>query len=110
MNIQNKIKEIEGYFKSKILSGDYKITGTNGSRVFIIIDNTYKFSLWVDNIPKNNFKVYGEELSKELINITLDSDEERLRGYSHIEKYVLEYKSNLAKLDKFKLDLFKSCS
>lgn len=96
MDIQKQINLVGQYFKNKIIAGDYKVTKWNDDVVtHILIDNTYKFKLWVFE----DFKVYS--YSDEFRDVMRDSfdftpEERKKAKIKHQEIYELEYK-NMAK-------------
>ena len=47
--MEKKIKEIQDYFRAKMLSGDFKITSIDEHTLDLIIDEKYKFVIWVSN-------------------------------------------------------------
>lgn len=47
--MQNKIKEIQEYFKDKIIAGDFQHKlGSNKNEIIILIDDKYKFNLFIN--------------------------------------------------------------
>lgn len=46
--MKNKIKEVQDYFKAKILSGDFTVVKAEDIIVDIIIDGEFKFSIWAN--------------------------------------------------------------
>ena len=53
--MKKQIKEVQDYFKSKMLSSDFVITAVDEFILELIIDNEYKFFIWIGNldIPKS---------------------------------------------------------
>ena len=50
MNImETKIKEVQSYFRNKLIAGDFKIDGTDEYVLNITVDGKYKFSIWIGN-------------------------------------------------------------
>jgi hypothetical protein len=41
--MKEKIKEVQEYFKAKLLAGDYVVTEVTSDRVKLLIDGLYKF-------------------------------------------------------------------
>lgn len=62
--MRTKIKEVNDYFKGKILSKDFSIVKVEEYIMEILIDNEYKFVIWIGNIniPESR-KCYSSALS-----------------------------------------------
>ena len=48
--MQNKIKEIQDYFKNKIIAWEFKYTFPKEKEINILIDNKYRFNFLADTI------------------------------------------------------------
>jgi hypothetical protein len=72
--MKEQIKKVQDYFKSKMLSGDFDIMNIDEYKLELIIDNEYKFFLWIGNldIPKLT-KPYSGELS--FMDLSLSNEE-----------------------------------
>jgi len=57
--MESKIKEVEEYFKQKIVEGEYKVVDRTQYVVNILVDNKYTFNLWVAS-SYQNFEPYNE--------------------------------------------------
>lgn len=70
--MEAKIKEVYDYFKSKILSKDFKIEEMSEYTFTIIIDGKYKFTIWVANlhIPESR-RLYDNGYNFMMIEFTL---------------------------------------
>jgi len=89
--MENKIKEVQDYFKNKILSGEFDICEIHEYYVTVLVDITHEFCIWVgrENAPdycklwdgKFNFiyfdfeKEERAELHKSMLRIIADSEE-----------------------------------
>ena len=62
--MKTKIKEVNDYFKSKMLSKDFSIIKVDYYTMEILIDNEYKFVIWIGSlhIPESR-KCYISALS-----------------------------------------------
>ena len=62
-----KIKEIQEYFKNKLISGDYEILYADHYRIHVIIDSKYVFVLWIAN-GESHLKIdYDYKFTKDVI-------------------------------------------
>jgi len=41
--MEEKIKEVQAYFKNKIIAGDYKVTSATSDRIKLLVDELYVF-------------------------------------------------------------------
>lgn len=58
--MNEKILEVQNYFKQKILSKEYNIESIREYEIVLIIDGIYKFPFWGGNIDiPNARKLYG---------------------------------------------------
>jgi len=48
-DLKKQIKEVQDYFKNKIIDGEYKVTKVDDYSIQITIDGEYKFCLWTSN-------------------------------------------------------------
>ncbi|KAA6337098.1 hypothetical protein EZS27_014780 [termite gut metagenome] len=88
--MEEKIKEVQEYFISKILNEEFEVSVEKSSKhiLVLVIDEKYEFSIWAANnvedraqyfdFPCGNFITLGE-FSDELKEV--------------VEKYVVEYRS-----------------
>jgi len=62
--MKKQIKKVNDYFKSKMLSKDFEIIKVDEYIMEILIDNEYKFVIWIGNlhIPESR-KCYSSALS-----------------------------------------------
>jgi len=62
--MKTKIKEVQDYFKSKMLSNDFAITNVEEYTIELLIDNEYKFIIWIGNVNiATSRKPYSGKLS-----------------------------------------------
>lgn len=47
--IHDKIKEVQDYFKKKLIDGDYEEVSHDGYNLWLKIDKQYLFILWIAN-------------------------------------------------------------
>jgi hypothetical protein len=45
--MKEKIKEVEKYFKQKLISGDFAVTKITCYEIILLIDDDYVFILWI---------------------------------------------------------------
>ncbi len=91
MKIEDKIKKVSDYFKTKIIEGDYKFIKCNEHKATIHIDNKYMIDLWIANDIDRYLDIYqpGDILSNE---INFNSKKERMQAWRHLEPYVINHK------------------
>lgn len=95
--IHNKIKEVQNYFKGKIVSGDYEIIDYDRYITGICVDEKYPFTFWTGNGAPNigiyfdcgyksfmDIKFIGEE--KKIIWDYLNTKIEILKARKELEK------------------------
>ncbi len=72
--MKTKIKEVQNYFKRKMLSGEFVIADVEEYSIDLLIDDEYKFIIWIGNvnIPETR-KLHSGRLS--FIAIELSDDE-----------------------------------
>lgn len=103
MNIKEKIKEVEDYFKDKISNGDFEIKGCSEFTVQILIDNQYSFNLWVANDPKTGFNFYYHTSDEEKgITFSFNTEKERLKAWRKVKPLVEGYRNSVLKVKKEK--------
>lgn len=100
--MEEKIKEVQMYFKTKLLSNDFEIEKIDEFNVFLVIDNKYQFVVWIGNwdipdtrelYPKDTFMMF--ELTRE----------ERLKLHDVLTDHVSKYRNEI--LLKEKNELFE---
>ena len=88
MEIEKKINEISDYFKNKILAGDFDFIKCDECTARILIDNKYKFELWIANTPKYNFRIHGQSIDTTIFNTEFKNQKERIKGYSKVKPFI----------------------
>lgn len=100
--MKNKIKDVQRYFKEKIINQDYKISSVDGSVRTILIDEEYVFKLIP--LPRiESFMFYG---SDNFMNLNFSQKEKELVWNSikiDFEEYDKENK--LKEFNKLKIEL-----
>ena len=72
--MKTKIKEVQDYFKNKMLSSEFTITSVEEYTIELLIDNEYKFIIWIGNVDiATSRKTYSGKLS--FMDIGLTDDE-----------------------------------
>ena len=71
--MKKQIKQVQDYFKNKMLSNDFEILNVDEYTLELRIDSEYKFVIWTGNvdIPQSR-KLYSGKLSFMDINMTND--------------------------------------
>ena len=110
--MKNKIKEVQDYFKGRIMSGDFKITNRDGSVFDIDIDGAF-FQLHMIK----HYKVASVFVSSKPHFIKMEelSEDEKRNLYSVIHPMVVAYLKSIAdemvkeENDRHELELQKIC-
>jgi len=98
--MKEKIKEVQEYFKAKIMAGDYVVTDVKKDKITLTIDGKYEFPfcIWALTltsvmIQSNAFMTIGltkeekEELSSRFINVLKDAEKaEKLAQLEKLQK------------------------
>ena len=86
--MKEKIKEVQDYFKSKLLAKDFEIEIIDSFAAYITIDGIYHFTIWIGNpqVPKSTNQHYG----KSFIDMGL-SDEDCCKLHELISADVATY-------------------
>jgi len=107
--MEAKIKEVQDYFKSKLVNGDYTPIEFTPNYVRVIVDGKFNFIIWIGNSAKycrqwsyldNQFMILTEFSESECVdcfnNVTriIEANAEKVR----LEK-IEALKSELAKLE-----------
>jgi len=98
--MKTKIKEVHDYFKNKLLLGDFKIIKTEEHTMSVLIDNEYKFTIWIGNlhIPESR-KLYDGMYN--FMNIKFNV-KESLKLNSIIKKPVKQFRETILYNQKLK--------
>lgn len=97
MDINKKLKDIADYFKKKILDGDFSFESCGQHTAIVMIDEKYRFKLWIDNDPKDFFNFYADNIITMGGNphLKFKTQEERLRGWEKVKPSVEEYRKRV---------------
>ena len=55
--LKNQIKEVQDYFKNKIIDGEYKVNKVDDYSLQVTVDGEYEFCLWTSN-GVSHFRLY----------------------------------------------------
>jgi hypothetical protein len=84
-------KELHNYFREKICSGDYEVTDKSEHIWTIVIDDCFKFVLWVCN-SDYGFRTYEHSFME--ISFT---QADKTKGWNKIEKQIKLHKDTVLK-------------
>jgi hypothetical protein len=61
--MKTKIKEVQNYFKSKLINGDFEVSEGNYSWIRVIVDKDYTFTVYIPSIHEmcSQFNPTGED-------------------------------------------------
>ena len=99
--MKQKIKEVQEYFKQKILSGDYQLLSNENLTATIIIDNKYSFYFF---IPKEIENIRQWEHKPNFMNLPIFSKEDIFKLFHRLEVKINNYEiafSNQKLLEQF---------
>jgi hypothetical protein len=105
--MQNKIKEVQDYFKNKILKGDFKVTKVDSYYVDILVDDLYEFTFWSGN---SNLPETRKQHGFNFMDLGLTTDEVVVID-SLLHKHIIDFKRNelydvkVKELERLKLEL-----
>lgn len=90
--METQIKKVQDYFKTKLLSNDFEITEFTQYLVTVLVDNEYKFTIWIGNtnIPETT-KLYDG--SYNFMSIPFTGDESKTLSKIIMPRY-LKYKQD----------------
>lgn len=91
--MQAKIKEVQDYFKSKILNGEFEVSKITEYKIHLVVDSKFEFVIWAGNtdIPevRKNTKT---ELS--FMNLEL-SNNEAIQLDKILKQTIFEFRKNV---------------
>ena len=93
--MKEKIKEVQDYFKKKLLSGQFKVTEISEHLLHITIDGNYTFCIWVGNpnLP-NTRDQHSTDCDNNFIHLNLNQ-KERITLHSRTKKIVSKYRKDV---------------
>ena len=91
--METKIKEVQDYFKNKLLSGDFKIIKQDQYSVTVEVDSKYNFELWTANMYTVDGSIKLYEGSFNFINVEFNSVES-----CSIKRYLIKPVANYKKM------------
>ncbi len=95
-----KIKEVQDYFINKILSGEFITTEVKKYTLSLLVDNTYRFEIWIANEPKSR-KTY--EIGGEPYFISLEfSEEQSIELDKILQPHIQEWREKVDLVEKRK--------
>jgi hypothetical protein len=93
--MNDKIREVQDYFKNKILKGEFTVFETRENVLTIAVDGEYKFGLLVGDFPTIQYR-YAEH---NFMNLDLSKDDEIVLK-SLVTPVMLEFKRNVLLAEK----------
>ncbi len=102
--MKKQIKKVQDYFKSKLLSFDFRIKRVDEHTMLIIIDSEYEFTIWIGNINiPSTRKLYRNEFNVIYFELT---DDEAKSLHEYLMPVIKEFRKNTL-LDKKRKELKK---
>lgn len=99
--MKKKIKEVQNYFKSKIIDGDFEIKKISEHTLIILIDSEYEFTMWIAN-GVNWYEDYRNTAESCFIHLPKFTQAERKKAWSKVYKQINSFKSNVLLAEKRK--------
>ena len=90
--MEDKIQEVEQYFRNKLVSGEYKVVERDAHRWQVLIDGKYNFSMWVANGAPSY--TISDILTPSYMFFIL-TEEEREKGWEVIKVQIDKYKEEV---------------
>lgn len=95
-----KIKEVQDYFINKILSGEFITTKINEHTLSLLVDNTYRFEIWIANWPINR-KTYEKGVEPYFISLEF-SDKQSIKLDKILQPHIQEWREKVDLVEKRK--------
>ena len=96
--IEQQLQDVDDYFKSKVLSGDYEVIETNQHEAVLSVDDKYDFKVWIGNDMPDNIFIYGITAFK----MPKLSDSEKQKAWDILEPKLKAYNETTVKAEKLK--------
>jgi len=93
--MKNKIKEVQDYFKAKILAGDFEVKKVSNHVSCIVVDGEFEFSIWA-------YFSFGQWSSDNCMYLGEFSEEEQKKGLELFRKVIEEDRLKKLKSEKLK--------
>ena len=90
--MEKQIKNLQDYFKRKILKGDFEVKEFKEQYIVIIVDSKYIFNLWVANGYKHFDLWTMNTFSPNFILFDFTEDEKKI-CYSNLEQIIIVEKN-----------------
>lgn len=86
--MEEKIQEVEQYFRNKLISGDYVVESVDAYIWSVLVDNKYIFHLWVAN-GEPHCEI-NNTLNKSYMYLKLSVDDRR-KLWDNLNPLMVEY-------------------
>lgn len=96
--IEVKIKEIQDYFKQRILKGEFDLMNCGEYHVTISVEKKYPFTFWTGN-GRNYCKQYVECIYPNFVYLQTENSENK-QIYEVLKPHVDQYKETILKSEK----------
>jgi len=90
--MKTKIKEVQDYFKGKILNGEFETVEQSQHQFKVKIDKEYYFVIWIGNSYKYPDTVKISDVSHSFMNISF-TDEESIKLHNLLKDRIQKYRS-----------------
>lgn len=91
--MEAKIKEVQDYFKNKLLSNNFEVQETRECTIDLLVDSKYLFVIWTGNLHLTKYrKNYSNTLSFMDLEFT---DDESIELTKILRPIILKYKKDV---------------
>ena len=95
--MKKQIEEVQNYFKSKLVNGDYEPVEFTPNYVRVIVDSNFAFTIWVGNDGK--FCRQWNYMDNQFMLLTEFSEIERNECFNNVNK-IIEANTEKIRIDK----------
>lgn len=96
--MKNKIIEIQEYFRTKIVNGNFKTVKIDAHNVDIIVDGIYNFRIWIAS--GESYCEPSTHLSPCFIFLPKFSEPEKIKLFKKLKKVIADYNTNVVLVEK----------
>jgi hypothetical protein len=95
-NIDQLLPQVGGYFKGKLLNGEYTVVAIGENTAKLRFDDKYEFKVWIANEPRINFDFYLDFFGSPLTDsFKFDNDQDRIDAYNKLKPHLDKYKQDV---------------
>ena len=90
--MKDQIKQVQEYFKNKIIEGDFEIKEIEEHTISLVIDGEYYFKMWIAN-GKDHYRQYYNsfEVRENFIYLPKFNQKDMHKAFSKVRKPIKSY-------------------